>query len=106
VRYTSKKAFKILFVTAVLMSVSAYRARGKSTEIGGRIYFRSGLMLELDEVSSQIFSVRDGAESVPRHVTDWVKHCEKAPISTFIPIAWVISVIMKDMKSRIISGAC
>lgn len=100
VNYALKKSFKILTLTVVLISVPACRTLRQSTEIGGRIHFENGLTLEFDDVLSLIFTMRDGAESMPKRVTEWTKHYEEAPMSTSIPLAWVKSIVVERYTTQ------
>jgi len=68
--------------------------------IPGTIHFENGDTLDFIDVTSLIFSMKDGEESVPRHVKEWTKHYGGLSMSTSIPLAWVKSIEVLDFKTE------
>lgn len=68
--------------------------------ISGTIHFEDGSTLDFYDVTSLIFSMKDGDESVPRHVKEWTKHYGGLSMSTSIPLAWIKSIEVLDFKAK------
>lgn len=85
----------------LLIANLACRAEDQDGEmIAGTIHFRDGKTLDFIDVTSLIFTMNEGEESVPRHVKEWTKHYGKLSMSTSIPLAWVKSIEILSFETK------
>lgn len=91
-----------IFILAMIpcLSLMSHSPQEKTDWISGTIHFEDGNRLDFLDVTSLIFSLQDGAESVPKNVTEWTKHYRKISMSTSIPLAWVKSIVITSYETK------
>lgn len=91
-----------IFILAMILCLSlmSHSPQEKTDWISGIIYFENGNRLDFLDVTSLIFSMKEGAESVPKNVTEWTKHYKKISMSTSIPLAWVKSIEITSCETK------
>lgn len=100
----SAKYFFIVFilisvVTSIIMSSPA---ANETKKISGTIYFEDGKTLDFLDLTSLIFILKEGAESIPQNVSEWPVSFDKISRSRSIPLSWVksIEVLSYETKER------
>lgn len=91
-----------IFILAMILCLNlmSHSPQEKTDWISGIIYFENGNRLEFLDVTSLIFSMKGGAESVPKNVTEWTKHYGKISMSTSVPLAWVKSIETTSYETK------
>jgi hypothetical protein len=60
--------------------------------IRGVLYSADGNSTEFADIVSLIFSLPDGAESIPQNVNEWPRVYDPTSVSRSVPLSWVKSI--------------
>lgn len=100
----SAKYFVIVFIliSAVTLSIMCSSATNETNKISGTVYFEDGKTLDFLDLTSLIFILKEGAESIPQNVSEWPVNYDKTSRSRSIPLSWVrsIEVLSYETKER------
>ena len=68
--------------------------------IAGTIHMEGGKVVEFADVVSLVFSLPEGAESIPQNVNEWPFVYESNTVARSAPLAWVrsITVLKHEIK--------
>jgi len=70
------------------------------SKLSGTIYLDNGNTIEFQELTSLIFSLEEGAESIPQNVSEWPVYFDEESVSRSIPLSWVKSIEVIDYETR------
>lgn len=90
----------LILVMIPCLSLMSQSPQEKTDWISGTIHFEDGNRLDFLDVTSLIFSMKEGAESIPKNVTEWTKHYRKISMSASIPLAWVKSIVITSYETK------
>src|SRR5687767_13951749 len=83
--------------TALLFIPGALTAR---EPIAGAIHLDDGKVVEFADVVSLVFSLPDGAESIPQNVNEWPFVYESNTVARSAPLAWVKSITVLKHETK------
>ena len=89
-----------ILVMIPCLSLMSHPPQEKTDWISGNIHFEDGNRLDFLDVTSLIFSMKEGAEHTPKNVTEWTKHYRKISMSASIPLAWVKSIVITSYETK------
>jgi hypothetical protein len=72
----------------------------ESFALSGTIHFQDGKTLKFTDMTSLIFILREGTESVPQNVSEWPVLFDPTSVSRSIPLSWVRSIEMVSYETR------
>lgn len=100
----SAESFVVAFILIglVTLSIMCSPATKETDKISGTIYFEDGNTLDFLDLTSLIFILKEGAESIPQNVSEWPISFDKTSRSRSIPLSWVksIEVLSYETKER------
>ena len=68
--------------------------------ISGTIHFEDGSTLEFAELRSLIFSLVDGAESIPQNANEWPHVFDPASWSRSAPLSWIRTIEVTGFETQ------
>jgi len=89
----------IVFILLVLMS-GCTTTKEESFTLSGTIYFENGKTLDFQDMTSLIFSLKEGAESIPQNVSEWPIFFDDFSVSRSIPLSWVKSIEIVSFETK------
>lgn len=100
----SAKYFVTVFILipVVTLSIMCNPAANETNKISGTVYFDDGRTLDFLDLTSLIFILKEGAESIPQNVSEWPVSFDKTSRSRSIPLSWIksIKVLSYETKER------
>ena len=84
-------------IALLLMMTGTVTARDP---IAGVVQLENGKTVEFTDVASLVFSLPEGAESIPQNVNEWPFVYESSTVSRSAPLAWLksITVLKHEVK--------
>jgi hypothetical protein len=83
-----------------LLSYGLSAANEEHFRLSGTIYFEDGKTLGFNDLTSLIFILKDGAESVPQNVSEWPIFFDQNSVSRSIPLSWVKSIRVVSFETK------
>jgi hypothetical protein len=75
-----------------LIAIGCKNTIEKPFRLSGTIFFEDGKTLDFKEMTAFIFSLKEGAESIPQNVSEWPVFFDEISVSRSIPLSWVKSI--------------
>jgi hypothetical protein len=85
----SSKRRWIRYAALAVLFPSLMQARAP---LGGALHLEGGKVQEFADVVSLVFSLPEGAESIPQNVNEWPRVYDSASVSRSAPLSWVRSI--------------
>lgn len=101
-RMNTKVKWLTLFIIMILCLLvnDCNTKKEESFTLSGTIYFEDGKTLDFQEMTSFIFSLQEGAESIPQSVSEWPIFFDEFSVSRSIPLSWVKSIEVVSFKTK------
>ena len=86
--------------------MSRYSSRRRRQETGwpetfaGTLRFDDGSSIPFLDLSSLIFTIDDGEESIPQNANEWPRHFDPDSRSRSAPLAWITSIEVRAGEAR------
>ena len=87
----------LVLVTLLLLMPGSLEAR---EPIAGTIHLEGGKVVEFVDVGSLVFSLPDGAESIPQNVNEWPFVYESSTVARSAPLAWLKSITILNHETK------
>ena len=71
-----------------------------SSPLSGTVFFDDGRTLDFYEMTGLIFSLNEGAESIPQNVSEWPVFFDDSSVSRSIPLSWVRSIEVVGFETK------
>lgn len=68
--------------------------------LGGALHLEGGRAVEFADVISLIFSLPEGAESIPQNVNEWPVLYDSQSVSRSAPLSWVRSIEVLKYETK------
>jgi hypothetical protein len=97
---------KVKWLTLFIIMISCLLVNGCNTTeeesftLSGTIYFENGKTLDFQDMTSFIFSLQEGAESIPQNVSEWPIFFDEFSVSRSIPLSWVKSIEVVSFEPK------
>lgn len=98
-RKHQSKEILIVLILLVLMN-GCTTTKEESFTLSGTIYFENGKTLDFLDMTSLIFSLKEGAESIPQNVSEWPIFFDDFSVSRSIPLSWVKSIEIVSFETK------
>lgn len=95
-RCLSRCILSLMVVVGIGCQTRTYAPR----QLSGTIFFEDRTTLAFSDMTDLIFSLEDGAESIPQNVSDWPVAYDDSSVSRSIPLSWVKSIEVQDAETR------
>jgi hypothetical protein len=99
-----KMTYRLLtFILVLLVGLACAGCRTRIEEpsrLSGTLFFEDGKTLAFSEITGLIFSLEEGAESIPQNVSDWPVTYDDTSVSRSIPLSWVKSIEVLNIETR------
>ena len=91
----------LLLFPCMLLTVSLINAASASREpIAGFIQMEGGNVEHFSDVVSLVFSLPDGAESIPQNVNEWPALYETQTVARSAPLVWLKSIAVVKHETK------
>jgi hypothetical protein len=95
-----KVSILLIFLMAGFLSVGCRTEKEDSYRLSGTVFFEDGTRLDFKEMTGLIFSLKEGAESVPQNVSEWPVFFDEMSVSRAIPLSWVKSIEVLSFETK------